>query len=285
MNTYIINYYLYIYLLLYPILSPFIPQVSLGIIINSERLFLIPILFSFLLHIIIRNGKVIISKVSLSIIIYYIYILINMSFQGNFHGGTIITLFLFLSFIILVDNLNFSDKHIILFNKIIIFLGLISFCVITVQYLYMSNFYVGRGSHQENIILAFSDTYRYQSIYSGFKLGVGWLCSAYIFLIYLYHDYPRLKLMKIFLLIIFFIPVMLTFTRSVMLIPVISIYFYFYYSNKKNKLIRSIPIIVFLLLIIYSVYNFYLDSNFIQERILSKSYLQGFNNIEIFFDR
>jgi len=274
--------------MIYPLTSAFVGEYRIGLLFDSERIFLIPVLILGILLLVnhISKDKLSISNVVGSIIIYYLYNDFILFIHNNLAFSLIINHAMGLLFLIVIDNLKFGNNHKYEFNKIIIFIGFIISFVALYQFFIDKNFYAGI-SHDTRFLeqlYVSENVTRYLSIFT--HIGAyGWYMMSIIFTFHLFKDYPQSDMKSKLISIVLIIPIALTFTRIYYLFALIAISFSIFYKHKRFRFIKILPFIISLIILGTILYTQYAQTTIMQDRLLSASYLKRFETVSVFFDK
>jgi len=265
-------------------LSPFIQEVRIGLLWDAERVFIIPALLISIILIInlFSAGKLRLSPLIVSIILFYFYKDFIFFIHGNLKASLLINHLMGLFFIIIIDNLKFTKYHYKQYHQSLMFLGFIIAFVSLYQFFIDSNFYTGSLWLREDMV-AFGNVARNQSIFS--RIGLGLFIMGIVFNFYLFKNYPKFKLINLLISSLFVTPIFLSFTRGAYLFPLIGIAVFFYFRGKRYRAFRVLPFILIFLFFVSIIYSQYTNTAFIQDRMLSTSYEKRFEAFSVFFDR
>lgn len=284
-NSLVKRYIIWAYFLLYPLTNAWFPNLDLGVVeFNPVRIYmLLPL--AYLAHLfIINKGRVRISKESLFLLLYTLFSLYNSWIKGNFIIANILNLMFPVLFIIVFENLDYDEKDLAKFYRMLSILAVIVVAVSLYQNFVDNRFYAGiRGERWLERYVDYG-VYRHSSIFRSIDfyqagMAIGLMCVLFMFL-----NFEKLKPKYLALCLMMLISTYYTLTRSNWIIPMFGLFFFVYYKPLRKKL-GYLIVIAFVSLMLYVwVLPKIQESETYRNRVVTNTYEGRFVSLEVYYE-
>lgn len=240
------------FFLVFPFIGGYVPEFKfLGLTYTGERLFLACFTLILAYHIVQNNLKLNLSGISIWMLVYSVFIVMNRIIQDDINNPEIINYLLPAFFLIFIDNLKFKPKDLRIFTRILIIVGIGTFIGSFIQLTIDPYFYIGYDPESEDYMetYAFGGLFRNQSIFRSIGNNEGGIAVSCLAIYFLFMNYYRYKWYYILLTLLLVFSVYVVFAKYVWISFLIGIVFFVYhkYPSKKYYLFPiSIIVIVFI---------------------------------------
>ncbi len=237
------------YCLIFPLTAFIVPEVNAGPLrLDAARAFMVLFWGIFTVLMIKNPRKIRLCKIALSLIVYHLYLLIASGMNGIFYRNEVVNFFLPIGFVLLMDNIDFSMRHLVLFEKIIsilvVVVAVVSFLQMTVDPYLFSSASPDQGSRLYQIDRSL---FRNRSVFAGLGMNEGGVAMGFLALMALFKNFYRIRLKYLILTGLILFSVLVTFSRYVWLMPVIGLLFFLLYKYRGER--RALVFMVVILVI------------------------------------
>jgi len=268
------KFYLYFFFLTLPFIGGFIPVAKGMEGLSSDLIFLsvFPIiLISLIIKITVAGKKrPNLSKIAIWFFLYHTYIFLNaMVQQTELRESLYIGAISVLAFLILIDNLEYTERDFAIFNNILLIVGMGTFVVSFIQFTIDPFFYKGV---RPEVVRSFSGYYRNSSIFTGIGNNEGGIAIICLVIYFLFCNYYKISLKYLILTAMLFFSAFVTFSRYIWLAPIISLPIFLGTKYRKSVRLSIFCFAIFLLIIVYWLFfPAVTDSVIYQDRLLDKT--------------
>ena len=237
------------YALVFPVVAFIVPEVNAGPLrLDAGRTFLVLFWGIFAILALKNPTKIRLSRMALAVIVYNLYLIVSSAMNGVFYKNEVVNFFLPVGFVLLLDNIDFSPRHLKLFEKVmavlVVIVAIVSFLQLTVDPYLFSNAYPDQGSRLYQIDRSL---FRNRSVFAGVGMNEGGIAMGFLALIMIFKNFYRVRMKYVLLSGMILFSVLVTFSRYVWLMPVIGLIFLFYFKYRGER--RALVFMVTLLAI------------------------------------
>jgi len=278
---------LYLFLLVLPFAGGYFSDIESPIMdLSAKRLGLVICALLLGHFAVFQRMSLKISKLSLSLLFYYGYATINLTYNDELNLPGLANDVLKVCFLILLDNIDWNKKDLMKLANILTIVGIGTFLASSIQLFVDPYFYSGVNKQDAATMIQHyalgNNLFRNQSLYMGIGgneagIAVGMLFSYFLFM-NLYS--ARLKYMILTGMMLF--SGFIIFSKYVWLMMLIAIMFFVYAKFAKTKYIVYILTAIFLMASVSIFYEEIQLSTIYKNRIATKTYLGRTESTSIF---
>jgi len=282
-----IKIYVFFFFLVFPFIGGYIPPFEiLTINLTAERIFFFGFAF-LLIFLFLKSGfKLKVSKVAFWLFAYDTYLILNRIIQSKFVQAEFLNFILPVGFLILIENLEFTENDLKIFKKILIIVAVGTFIASFIQITVNPYFYQGSQEWTEEFLERYRVTqslYRNASIYVGLGRNEGGIAMGYLAMFFMFLNFKKYSVKYIIVTGMMLFCSLITFTRYVWLMPIIGLMYFLHYKYRKNKfLIFTTVGLIFI--IGYVLFFASIEKTTVyQERAIADTYWGRIESSSIFF--
>lgn len=279
--------FVFFFFLIFPFIGGYIPSFEiLTVNLTAERIFFFGFAFLLVFLFFKMGFKIKVSKVVLWLFIYDAYLILNRSVQSSFVQAEFLYFILPIGFLVLIENLEYTEKDFTIFNNVLTVVALGTFVASFIQLTINPYFYQGV---QEGIIdflehiRVSASLYRNMSLFTGVGQGHAGTALGCLAMFFMFLNFHKYNFKYAILTGMMSFSVFITFARYVWIIPIIGLMYFLYYKYRKHRFM-TFALFGFILILCYVLFFAKLEKTVIyQERIIADTYIGRIITTSIFF--
>lgn len=280
-------YIFYGYLLLFPLVGPFIPSLNVGpIALSPSRLFLLIGAVLLVLIVIKAPGLFRFSRTMAWLLALNAFLVLNTWLRIAPVPNEVVRFFLPMFLLLLMENLEYDEADRRRLRRVVAVLAVVIAVVSFLQLTWNHNLYQGynREAHLARDFRIAGEAYRNASIFKDWGLYQGGLAITYLAIYFLFLNFASLRLRDLAMLGLLSFAVFLTFTRVFWLLLLFAAMHFFYSRYRGGK-----KLVVFAVLGLMAL-GFYLtfatsiqESQIYRHRVVDETYMGRVRSLDIYF--
>jgi hypothetical protein len=275
------------YVLLFPLTAFMVPEINAGPLrLDAGRMFLALFWGVFLVLALKNPLKIRISRIAAAMLLYNLYLIVSSSLNGVFYRNEVVNFFLPLGFVLMLDNIDFSLRHLVLFEKIasvlVVIVALVSFMQLTVDPYLFSSSVPDQGTRLYQIDRSL---FRNRSVFAALGMNEGGIAMGFLALAMMFKNFFRIRLKYLLLSGLILFSVLVTFSRYVWLMPVIGLLFFLYYKYRGERRVLVLLVVLFVSISAFWIYTSgWQRGDSALETVAARSVDGRIQSIDIYFD-
>ena len=236
------------YALLFPLTAFIVPEINAGPLrLDAGRMFLVLFWGIFMVLLVKNPLKIRISRIAAAMLLYNLYLIVSSSLNGVFYRNEVVNFFLPLGFVLMLDNIDFSLRHLKLFEKVaavlVVIVALVSLLQLTVDPYLFSSAFPDQGPR---IYRVDRSLFRNRSVFAALGMNEGGIAMGFLALAMLFKNFYRIRLKYLLLSGLIMFSVLVTFSRYVWLMPVIGLLYFLYYKYRGERRVLALVVVLFM---------------------------------------